>query len=176
MQKTLAYFILSLFIYNGGAFRINTAAKSSRTVEEERPHHHRRHHGDVDREVDRLRRLDRIIGRIEDAAISRESEEEEIPEVEDLDLDVTDVASLLDHATERSNPEKTFEIIALPSKFRRYDLNGDDYITPVELADSTGTLLEDSVAPFEKADRDGDGLLTKEEFHQAPWVFSNRAR
>ncbi len=48
--------------------------------------------------------------------------------------------------------------IALPARFQRYDLNGDGFVTALELSDATGTDLEDSAKPFRVADLDGTFL------------------
>jgi len=75
---------------------------------------------------------------------------------------------------------KPFEVVGLPNHFKKYDLNRDGYISMVELADITDTVLEDNEKPFKKADKNGDGLLTKYELQRAPWVFDktikNRSR
>nr|XP_002124868.1 uncharacterized protein LOC100184555 [Ciona intestinalis] len=182
MKLFLTYFTLVFFICLGDTFPLGPETRSLRMLEgESRPthhHHHNHHHSDED--VNRLRRLDQIIGRIEDAAISRESDDEPIPDVDASDLSsVADVVSLVDNVVDTPDVklnQLAFQIIALPHKFSRYDLNRDGYVTQLELAESTGTLLEDCADPFERADKDGDGLLTKEELHQAPWVFNERAR
>lgn len=61
--------------------------------------------------------------------------------------------------------------IKLPMDFARYDLNSDGFVTALELADATGTNMEDCAKPFRYADTNDDGLLTKEEIKDAPWVF-----
>jgi len=49
-----------------------------------------------------------------------------------------------------------FQMIALPAMFIRYDLNGDGFVTALELSDATGTNLEDSAKPFRVADVNGE--------------------
>ena len=49
-------------------------------------------------------------------------------------------------------------MIALPAMFIRYDLNGDGFVTALELSDATGTNLEDSAKPFRVADVNGEVL------------------
>jgi len=76
-------------------------------------------------------------------------------------------------APSEDNP---FNVIGLPDRFKQYDLNRDGYISMVELAEITDTMLEDNEKPFKKADKNGDGLLTKFELQRAPWVFDKTIR
>jgi len=69
----------------------------------------------------------------------------------------------------KNQPASSF--IKLPMDYSRYDLNSDGFVTALELADATGTNLEDCRLPFKNADKNDDGLLTKEEIKDAPWVF-----
>ena len=39
--------------------------------------------------------------------------------------------------------------------FTRYDLNSDGFVTALELADATGTNMEDCAKPFRYADTNG---------------------
>ena len=48
-----------------------------------------------------------------------------------------------------------FRVVGLPNRFKQYDLNKDGYISMVELADITDTVLEDNEKPFKKADKNG---------------------
>lgn len=77
----------------------------------------------------------------------------------------------IDYANDPETTQAVFDYIALPVRFQRYDLNGDGFVTALELSDATGTDLEDSAKPFRVADLDDDGLLTEEELARAPWVF-----
>ena len=40
--------------------------------------------------------------------------------------------------------------------YSRYDLNSDGFVTALELADATGTNLEDCRLPFKNADKNGE--------------------
>ncbi|XP_078517531.1 uncharacterized protein LOC144782187 [Lissotriton helveticus] len=72
------------------------------------------------------------------------------------------------------NPEDSlqFQIVELPSEFNIYDMNKDGSITLNELSDITETESDDATLPFHNADKDGNDMLTKQEFEEAPWVFN----
>lgn len=72
------------------------------------------------------------------------------------------------------NPEDSlqFQIVELPSEFNTYDMNKDGSITLNELSDITETESDDATLPFHNADKDGNDMLTKQEFEEAPWVFN----
>ncbi|OCT58671.1 EF-hand calcium-binding domain-containing protein 1 [Xenopus laevis] len=72
-----------------------------------------------------------------------------------------------------ANPEEdhNFRIVELPPEFASYDINRDGAITLEELSDFTETRSDDAEQPFHSADTDGNDLLTKQEFQNAPWVF-----
>ncbi|KAJ1109722.1 hypothetical protein NDU88_007082 [Pleurodeles waltl] len=72
------------------------------------------------------------------------------------------------------NPDDSlqFQIVELPSEFNIYDMNKDGSITLNELSDITQTESDDATLPFHNADKDGNDMLTKQEFEEAPWVFN----
>nr|DBA18702.1 TPA: hypothetical protein GDO54_016919 [Pyxicephalus adspersus] len=65
-----------------------------------------------------------------------------------------------------------FVIVALPFDFDFYDMNKDGVITLAELSNATETQMDNTNEPFKSADKNGDHLLTKKEFKDAPWVFA----
>ncbi|CAK8676103.1 unnamed protein product [Clavelina lepadiformis] len=140
-------------------------------------HHHYRHRGSLENppsNSDRLRRLDALITRLQMAKTQRLSSATDEEDLSDSDVirnnteEVSDVDQPDDIPVEEASD---FSMVELPYNYQRYDLNKDGFVTVLELADATGTLLEDAVQPFTKADANADGLLTENELYAAPWVF-----
>nr|CAB3262878.1 uncharacterized protein LOC100184555 [Phallusia mammillata] len=176
MKLNVITLALALLIGVCRSSPIERPQESEENSELERRHHHHHHHrhddgasvenvpSDLDAEIAKLRRLDAIIGKVEEAAMS--SVALDVPLSSDDITELTRITAVDEPSLEG------FRHVALPYKFRRYDLNNDGFVTPLELADSTGTMLEDSEEPFNRADTNDDGLLTEEELHNAPWVFA----
>lgn len=68
-------------------------------------------------------------------------------------------------------PKLKFRGMNLPRNFGAYDLDQNRGVSLAELAAVTETELKDAREPFEAADLDGNRVLSREEFTQAPWIF-----
>ncbi|XP_014676171.1 PREDICTED: uncharacterized protein LOC106816128 [Priapulus caudatus] len=70
---------------------------------------------------------------------------------------------------QRPKHKLKFRPISLPTDFNSYDLDGDGFLEIQELAKVSETSVEQCSKPFEAADVNIDGLISKEEFIRAPW-------
>ncbi|XP_069502337.1 uncharacterized protein [Ambystoma mexicanum] len=89
-----------------------------------------------------------------------------VPMLEDQEMGYA-----LQETTPSQGDALQFRIVELPSEFNTYDMNKDGSITLNELSDITETQSDDANLPFHNADKDGNDMLTKQEFEEAPWVF-----
>lgn len=114
--------------------------------------------------------ISELINLLKDTGFDAEAAEQEALQLmDDLDTNRDGALSIVEFAQVAARPRLSISRTMVKRTFESMDLDGDGMITPLEMKESLGDLIDDAYIEkiFRQADTNKDGMLTFEEFLEA---------